>query len=91
MSFLAAAAFFQSILKIIARLSFKFEENSILAFEVEHAVQLARTELEDLCVDEESEISKAGIAVEGCQIAMKLAKPGHMKRKAKNRVHSIEM
>ena len=74
-----------------ARLFLKFEENKILAFEVEHAVHLARTELEDLYVDEESKISKAGIAVEGCQIAMKLSKPAHMKRKAENRVHSIEI
>ena len=40
--FLAASVLFQSILKIVARLFLKFEENKLLALEVEHAVHLAR-------------------------------------------------
>lgn len=72
MAVLATAILFQSILEVVAKQSLKFEESGVLAFEVNHAVQLARNELEALLVDEESELAKAGILVDGCQIARKL-------------------
>lgn len=85
-SILTAACLYRSILEIVATLSVKFEMSSMLAFEVEHAIELATSGLNELLGDEDSELEKARITVEfeSNKIARKFPRPGHMKRKAEH-------
>ena len=94
-AFLSNTCLFKIILDIISKLSLKFEEGQILPFEVAPAVEVAKSELEDLLEDPQCPMTnlRADCAVTifntdnimNNELKVKLPKPGHLQRMAENR------
>ena len=87
--FLSAACLFKAILDIVARLSLKFEEGSIVAFEAVPVIAVLKADLDDLASEDVSPIIGNEKTVVGGEITYRLPKPGHMKRLEENREYVV--
>lgn len=94
-TFLWRSALYKQILDIFAEVSLKSERGELFAFEIDHAIQIADSRLEEL---HEAELSVAGLiksagamqlCSESSSITVTLPKKGHIKRNPENREYQV--